>query len=72
MATLLAMAEDVPYNVQSLANSCWNELLSTRGTGEPILTADVLQKALVRAVMELDPIYTGTLILNTSPSARKR
>jgi energy-coupling factor transporter ATP-binding protein EcfA2 len=60
VATLLAMAEDVPYNVQSLANSCWNELLSTRGTGEPILTADVLQKALVRAVMELDPIYTGT------------
>ena len=60
VATLLAMAEDVQYNVQSLANSCWNELLSTRGTGEPILTADVLQKALVRAVMELDPIYTGT------------
>lgn len=60
VVTLLAMAEDVPYNVQSLANSCWNELLSTRGTGEPILTADVLQKALVRAVMELDPIYTGT------------
>ena len=60
VATLLALAEDVPYNVQSLANSCWNELLSTRGTGEPILTADVLQKALVRAVMELDPIYTGT------------
>jgi hypothetical protein len=29
--SLLALAEDVPYNVQYLANSCWNELLSARG-----------------------------------------
>jgi hypothetical protein len=58
--SLLVLAEDVPYNVQCLANSCWNELLSTRGAGQPTLTVDVLQKSLVRAVMELDPFYTGT------------
>jgi energy-coupling factor transporter ATP-binding protein EcfA2 len=64
--SLLSLAEDVPYNVQSLANSCWNELLSTRGAGQPTLTADVLQKSLIRAVMELDPIYTGTWTKLTS------
>jgi hypothetical protein len=64
--SLLTLAEDVPYNVQSLANSCWNELLSTRGAGQPTLTADVLQKSLIRAVMELDPIYTGTWTKLTS------
>ena len=72
VASLLALAEDVPYNVQSLANSCWNEFLSTRGTGQPMFTADVLQKSLVRAVMELDPIYTGldqTDIIQQNPSA---
>jgi AAA+ ATPase superfamily predicted ATPase len=64
--SLLTLAEDVPYNVQSLANSCWDELLSTRGTGRPTLTAEVLQKSLVRAVMELDPIYTSTWTKLTS------
>jgi hypothetical protein len=60
--SLLALAEDVPYNVQCLANSCWDELLSTRGSGQPTLTGDVLQKSLIRTVMELDPFYTGTWI----------
>jgi hypothetical protein len=64
--SLLTLAEDVPYNVQSVANSCWNELLSTRGAGQPTLTADVVQKSLIRAVMELDPIYTGTWTKLTS------
>ena len=57
---ILSLAEDVPYNVQNLANSCWEELLSVPGNDERVLTPDLVRKALMRAVMELDPIYTGT------------
>lgn len=55
---ILILAEDVPYNVQSLANSCWEELLSMRGASSPALSTEVVDKALLRAVMELDPFYT--------------
>jgi energy-coupling factor transporter ATP-binding protein EcfA2 len=56
---ILALSEDVPYNVQSLANSCWEELISISADEERILTLEIVRRALVRAVMELDPIYTS-------------
>jgi hypothetical protein len=59
---ILSLAEDVPYNVQSLANRCWEELLSIRSADAPILTKDLVEQALMHAVMELDPIYTAAWI----------
>jgi energy-coupling factor transporter ATP-binding protein EcfA2 len=55
---ILNLAEDVPFNIQSLAHSCWEELRSEKRGEAPALTVELVQKALLRSVMELDPIYT--------------
>jgi hypothetical protein len=55
---ILNLTEDVPFNVQSLAHTCWEELRSEKRDESPALTVELVQKALLRSVMELDPIYT--------------
>src|SRR5487761_547458 len=52
---LLDLAEDVPFNIQQLANSCW-ELLRACGGGT--LTPDRVDEALVALVTRENPSYT--------------
>jgi hypothetical protein len=52
---LLDLAEDVPYNIQQLANLCW-ELL--RSEGGNTLTAARVDDALTRLVSRENPSYT--------------
>jgi hypothetical protein len=52
---LLDLAEDVPFNIQQLANSCW-ELLRACGGGA--LTPDRVDEALVALVTRENPSYT--------------
>jgi hypothetical protein len=59
---ILTLAADVPYNVQNLASKCWEELSSMRGHNPATLTIDVVRQSLMRAVLELDPIYTEAWI----------
>jgi uncharacterized protein len=55
---ILDLAEDVPYNVQMLASSCW-ESLRDRSTRKPAeLTVDVVRQSLNRLVRQYDPFYT--------------
>ena len=55
MECLLDLAEDVPFNIQQLANSCW-ELLRASGGGT--LTSDRVDEALVALVTRENPSYT--------------
>jgi len=55
MERLLDLAEDVPFNIQQLANSCW-ELLRASGGGT--LTPDRVDEALVGLVTRENPSYT--------------
>src|SRR5215469_508210 len=55
MERLLDLAEDVPFNIQQLANSCW-ELLRASGGGT--LTPDRVDEALVSLVTRENPSYT--------------
>jgi AAA+ ATPase superfamily predicted ATPase len=52
---LLNLAEDVPFNIQQLANACW-ELLRASGAGS--LTSDRVDDALVNLVTRENPSYT--------------
>ena len=52
---LLDLAEDVPFNIQQLANSCW-ELLRACGGG--ILTPERVDEALTSLVIRENPSYT--------------
>ena len=52
---LLDVAEDVPFNIQQLANVCW-ELLRESGGGT--LTSDRVDEALVRLVTRENSSYT--------------
>lgn len=52
---LLDLAEDVPFNIQQLANACW-ELLRACGGGT--LTPDRVDEALVALVTRENPSYT--------------
>ena len=55
---ILELAEHVPYNVQMLAHTCWNELRS-RSTKNPIkLDAQVIAEAMELIVRQYDPFYT--------------
>ena len=57
---ILALAEEVPYNVQMLAHNCWEELRSQRRTKPAKLTANLVQAILLRTVNGLDPLFTQT------------
>lgn len=52
---ILDLAEDVPYNVQLLAHTCWEELRASRGS---TLTEEIVRGARARIVNQDDPFYT--------------
>jgi AAA+ ATPase superfamily predicted ATPase len=56
-ALILDLAEEVPYNVQLLAHTCW-EQLSGAGRGERVLTEKVVRDSLERIARRYDPFYT--------------
>ena len=55
---ILELAEHVPYNVQLLAHTCWDELRS-RSTSDPAaLDSKVVEDAMRLIVRQYDPFYT--------------
>ncbi|HEX7158473.1 MAG TPA: hypothetical protein VF214_05650, partial [Edaphobacter sp.] len=53
------LAEEVPYNVQMLAHSCWNDLRDHAGRrAASTLNAGIVEGALKRLVRQYDPFYT--------------
>jgi uncharacterized protein len=54
---ILDLAEEVPYNVQLLAHTCW-EQLSGAARGERVLTEKVVRDSLERIARRYDPFYT--------------
>jgi AAA+ ATPase superfamily predicted ATPase len=57
VALILDLAEEVPYNVQLLAHTCW-EQLSGSARGERVLTEQVVRASLERIARRYDPFYT--------------
>jgi hypothetical protein len=55
---LLDLAEEVPYNVQLLAHTCWEQLRSVARGSERHLTVQTVKQALERVVRQYDPFYT--------------
>lgn len=64
---LFELAEDVPYNVQALANMSW-ELV--RAQDEDRLTVDGLERALNQLVSQDSPFYSKLWNLCTQPQQR--
>jgi hypothetical protein len=65
---ILDRAEEVPYNVQLLAHSCWNELaLARRGM---TLTVAIVNQVLEKVVRQDDPFYTQ--VWNVLTSAQQK
>lgn len=56
ITTLLELAEDVPYNVQRLAHSCWNH--ARDGNRPRTLRATDVGQVLDRLIQRDDPFYT--------------
>lgn len=54
---LFELADDVPYNVQALAHSCW-AVLAAEG-GRKALSVEVVERALDQWVRREDPFYTA-------------
>lgn len=57
VALILDLAEEVPYNVQLLAHTCWEQLRGA-ARGERVLTAKVVQDSLELIARRYDPFYT--------------
>ncbi len=57
VAFILDLAEEVPYNVQLLAHTCW-EQLNGAARGERVLTEQVVRDSLERIARRYDPFYT--------------
>jgi len=58
ISQILDLAEHVPYNVQLLAHTCWDELRS-RSTKQPAaLTSKATANAMELIVRQYDPFYT--------------
>lgn len=57
VAFILDLAEEVPFNVQLLAHTCW-EHLSGAARGERVLTEQVVRDSLERIARRYDPFYT--------------
>lgn len=55
---ILQLAEDVPYNVQLLAHTCWNELRSRSGSDSLSLTPAIVDSAMLLIARQYDPFYT--------------
>lgn len=56
IASLLDLAEDVPYNVQMLAHTCWSRLRDEGAARS--LSKPVIEETLARIVRQQDPFYT--------------
>jgi AAA+ ATPase superfamily predicted ATPase len=55
---ILQLAENVPYNVQMLAHTCWNELRARSTKRTPGLDSRVVTDAIALIVRQYDPFYT--------------
>jgi AAA+ ATPase superfamily predicted ATPase len=55
---ILNSAEEVPYNVQLLAHTCWDYLRSLPASENRQLTGEIVQTSLERIVRQYDPFYT--------------
>ena len=55
---LLDLAEDVPYNVQMLAHSCWSRLRTEGPARGNTLTGSLVEATLAGLVRQHDPFYT--------------
>ncbi|MGH9599408.1 MAG: AAA family ATPase [Terracidiphilus sp.] len=57
IGAILDLAEDVPYNVQMLAHSCWSRLRDSAAAAAPSLTVLLVQETLARLVRQHDPFF---------------
>jgi hypothetical protein len=55
---ILDLAEEVPYNVQMLAHTCWNELRTRTTKQTAILSSRLVEEAMGLIVRQYDPFYT--------------
>jgi uncharacterized protein len=55
---ILELAEDVPYNVQLLAHTCWYELRNKSATDSAALTTGIVDAAMLLIARQYDPFYT--------------
>jgi len=55
---ILDLAEEVPYNVQMLASSCWESLRDRPAGTAPELTSEIVFESVYRLVRQYDPFYT--------------
>jgi uncharacterized protein len=55
---ILQSSEEVPYNVQLLAHTCWNELRDRANKPPAILSERIVEAALGLLVRQYDPFYT--------------
>jgi hypothetical protein len=56
---ILDVSDDVPYNVQWLANHCWTMLHENGGPGITSLTTTLVDESLSVLVRQQDPFYAG-------------
>jgi hypothetical protein len=54
---ILRYAEEVPYNVQLLAHTCWNEL-RTRPEKAPGVSRELVTESMMLIARQYDPFYT--------------
>lgn len=55
---ILAISEDVPYNIQQLAHACWNQLRNRPLKPPPALTDQIVDEAVDLLIRQHDPFYT--------------
>jgi hypothetical protein len=70
ISLILDLAEDVPYNVQMLAHSCWDQLRDRVSVKSAVLTEVVVRQALELLVRQYDPFYTQLWTALTSIQQR--
>ena len=58
IARILEFAEDVPYNVQLLAHTCWDQLRSRLPAEKPALTTETVVGSMLLIAKQYDPFYT--------------
>jgi uncharacterized protein len=67
---ILDLAEEVPYNVQMLAHSCWAQLRDRTSAKPAVLTEVAVRQALELLVRQYDPFYTQLWTALTSIQQR--
>lgn len=55
---ILELAEDVPYNVQLLAHTCWAQLRSKTKADSASLTTEIVDASMLLIARQYDPFYT--------------